>query len=249
MARRRWWRLGGMSERSRAPSTEWWASPLCGSGSRARVRPSGRAASTGIAPARGSRRSSARGAELRPRHRRRGLAEHLVPGAGEAALLALLRERALTVPLAPRQLVVDFEPVAVGIGEVHADGDRVVRDVDGDVLGLQLPEHLREVVEAGHPPGDMIQPHLSLLLQGGLVTHLEKSDVVRVVGIAGEKGGAHLLRPRMIEDVLGVETQDVRVPLVRASGVAHEDVDVVEGYGLEWHVSLSCGQDRTWQSV
>jgi hypothetical protein len=49
----------------------------------------------------------------------------------------------------------------------------------------------------------------------------------------------------MIEDVLGVETEDVRIPLMRVGGVAHVDVDVVKGYRLEGHVSLSPYQDRT----
>jgi hypothetical protein len=53
----------------------------------------------------------------------------------------------------------------------------------------------------------------------------------------------------MIEDVLGVETEDVRIPLMRAGGVAHVDVDVIEGYGLEGHISLSQYQDRAWQAL
>jgi hypothetical protein len=53
----------------------------------------------------------------------------------------------------------------------------------------------------------------------------------------------------MIEDVLGVEAENVRIPFMRAGGVAYVDVDVVEGYGLEGHVSLSQGQDRARQDL
>ena len=47
----------------------------------------------------------------------RRLAEQLVPGPGEASLVAGFRERVLLVPLAARQLVVDLEAIAVGFAE------------------------------------------------------------------------------------------------------------------------------------
>src|SRR5438445_11029169 len=83
--------------------------------------------------------------------RRRRLAQGLVPGPREPSLRAAARERALLVPLAARQLVVDLEPVAVGIREVDADGDRVVGDANGHALVTQSSINLGKVVEARHP--------------------------------------------------------------------------------------------------
>src|SRR4029453_13544862 len=93
----------------------------------------------------------------------RGRRERLIPGAGEAALGALLRERPRAVPLAAGLLVVDLEPVSVGIREIDADRDRVVGDADRDVLVLEPLVHLAEILEVRHAPGDVIQADLLLL--------------------------------------------------------------------------------------
>src|SRR5213592_2091627 len=152
--------------------------------------------------------------------RRRRLAQGLVPGPREPSLRAASGERPLLVPLAARQLVVDLEPIAVGIREVDADGNRVV-------------------VEARHPPGHVVQTHLGLLRPGGVVSNLEEGDVVRVAGVTRKEGRAQPLGAGMIERILGVEAEDLRIPSVRPLGVAHEDVDVVQGHRLIAHLSLS----------
>src|SRR5438876_8837825 len=59
-----------------------------------------------------------------------------------------------------------------------------------------------------------------------------------------EEGRSQLVRSGKGHGVLGVEPEDVRIPPVRALGVAHEDVDVVEGNGLVGHVPGSCEQIR-----
>src|SRR6185369_5178722 len=117
-------------------------------------------------------------------------AQDLVPGAGEPALLGLgrVRERPVPAPLAARQLVVDLEPVAVRIGEVHADRDGVVGDVERNAASLQPLVHLGEILEGRHSPGDVVQADLTLLGRGRVLTHLEERDVVRVAGIAGQEG-------------------------------------------------------------
>src|SRR5213596_975204 len=162
--------------------------------------------------------------------RRRRLAQGLVPGPREPSLRAASGERPLLVPLAARQLVVDLEPIAVGIREVDADGNRVVGDANGHTLVVQAPIDLREVVEARHPPGHVVQTHLGLLRPG---------DVVRVAGVTRKEGRAQPLGAGMIERILGVEAEDLRIPSVRPLGVAHEDVDVVQGHRLIAHLSLS----------
>src|SRR5439155_11010935 len=93
-------------------------------------------------------------------------------------LVAASRERAVLVPLAARQFVVDLEAVAVGVREVDADGNRVIGDANGDALVAQASIDLREVVEGLHPPGDVIQTDLALLRPGGVVADLEERDVV-----------------------------------------------------------------------
>src|SRR5262249_10570455 len=60
--------------------------------------------------------------------RLRGLAKLGVPGPGEPPLVAGLGKGPLLVPLAPWELVVDLEAVAVGIGEIHPDRHRMVGD-------------------------------------------------------------------------------------------------------------------------
>src|SRR5215813_10059994 len=89
--------------------------------------------------------------------RLRGLAELGVPGPGEAPLVAGLGKGPLLVPLAPRELVVDLEAVAVGIGEIHPDRDRMVGDPEGDPAVVQALVHLLQVIEVRHPPRDVIQ--------------------------------------------------------------------------------------------
>src|SRR5262249_6607102 len=166
--------------------------------------------------------------------------ERLVPRPGEAALVALLRERPLAVPLAARLLVVDLEAVAVGIGEVDADRDRVVGDADRDLFVLEPLVHLAEVAEVGHAPGDVVQPDLLLLGARGLVAHLEERDVVRVVRVAGEEGGPQSIGPRKHHGVLDVKAEDLRVPLEGALGVPDEDIDVIDGQRLVGHLTLPC---------
>src|SRR6266540_415087 len=181
---------------------------------------------------------------LRPCERRRRLLDDLVPRTGEATLGALFRKRLLTMPLTAGQLVVDLEPVPVGIREVDADRDGVVRDADGHVFGLQPLIHFREVFEAPHSPGHVVQAHLLLLRSQGVFAHLEEGDVMRMARVAREEGCAQLVRTRKGHGILRVEAEDVRIPLVRALGVAHEDVDVVERNGLVGHVPVSCEQNR-----
>src|SRR5437879_9472047 len=65
---------------------------------------------------------------------RRRLAKRFVPGPGEPSLVAASRERAVLVPLAARQFVIDLEAVAVGVREIDADGHRVIGDANGDGL-------------------------------------------------------------------------------------------------------------------
>src|SRR5215813_2582955 len=167
--------------------------------------------------------------------RLRGLAELCVPGPGEASLVAGLGKGPLLVPLAPRELVVDLEAVAVGIGEIHADRDRMVGDPDGHPAVVQALVHLLEVIEVRHPPRDVIQADLPLLLPLRIVPDLEQRDVVGVARVAGEKRRPHPVRAGEVEDVLRVQAQDVRIPAVRALGVADEDVDVIESNGLAGH--------------
>src|SRR2546427_10516428 len=123
--------------------------------------------------------------------RRRRLAQGLVPGPREPSLRAASGERPLLVPLAARQLVVDLEPIAVGIREVDADGNRVVGDANGHTLVVQAPIDLREVVEARHPPGHVVQTHLGLLRPGGVVSNLEEADVGRGARGTRKEGRAH----------------------------------------------------------
>jgi hypothetical protein len=66
----------------------------------------------------------------------------------------------------------------------------VIGDVDGNALGLEALVHLGEVVEALHPPGDVVQPDLTLLRRQGVLTHVEQRDVVGVTGIAGQECSA-----------------------------------------------------------
>src|SRR4029453_360830 len=158
---------------------------------------------------------------LGPSERRRSLLDHLVPRPRESALPALLRERPLAVPLAAGLLVVHLEAVAVRIRKKDADGYGLVRDGDGDVLGLQPLIHLGEVFEAPHPPRDMVQAHLLLLRPGSVLAHLEERDVVGVIRVTRQEGGPQLTRCRKGHGVLGVQPEDIRVPLVRPLGVAH----------------------------
>src|SRR2546425_3728119 len=181
---------------------------------------------------------------LPPRERRRQLLDDLVPRTREPALGALFRKRLLAVPLAAGQLVVDLEAVPVGIREVDADRDGVVRDADGNVLGLEPLIHFREILEAPHSPRDVVQAYLLLLRSRGVFAHFEEGDVVSVARVAREEGRSQLVRSGKGHGVLGVEPEDVRIPPVRALGVAHEDVDVVEGNGLVAHVPGSCEQIR-----
>src|SRR3989442_3123399 len=186
---------------------------------------------------------------LRPRERRRRLLDDLVPRTGEATLGALFRKRLLTMPLTAGQLVVGLEPVSVGIREIDTDRDGMVRDADGDLFGLQPLIHFREVFEAPHSPRHVVQAHLLLLRSQGVFTHLEEGDVMRMARVAREEGCAQLGRSRKGHGVLRVEAEDVRIPLVRALGVAHEDVDVVERNGLVGHVPVSCEQNRVSRGV
>ena len=165
----------------------------------------------------------------------RGLAELCVPGPGEPSLVARPGKGPVLIPLAPRQLVVDLEAIAVGIREIHADRDRVIGDPDPHRMVMQTLVHLLQVVEAGHPPCDVVQANLALLLPLRVLPDLEQRDVMGVVRTAGEKRRAHPVRAREVEDVLRVETQDVRVPAVRALRVPDEDVDVIESNGLAGH--------------
>src|SRR5207247_5895799 len=98
---------------------------------------------------------------------RRRLAKRFVPGPGEPSLVAASRERAVLVPLAARQFVIDLEAVAVGVREIYDDGHRVIGDANGDGLVAQSSIDLREVVERLHPPGDVVQTDLALLRPGG----------------------------------------------------------------------------------
>src|SRR6058998_1535338 len=185
---------------------------------------------------------------LRPRERRRRLLDDLVPGSGEPALRALLGERPLALPLAARLLVVDLEAVAVGIREVDADGHGVVRHADGHVLGLQPLVHLGEVLETAHAPGHVVQTHALLLGPGRVLAHLEQGDVVGMVAVARQESRPQLAGSGKRHGVLRVQPEDVRVPLVRPLGVAHEDVDVIEGNGLVGHVLSPAGRvDSEWK--
>src|SRR5262245_66292200 len=125
---------------------------------------------------------------LRPRERRRRLLDHLVPGSWEPSLRALLGERSLAVPLAARLLEVDLEAVAVGIREVDADRNGVVRHADGNVPGLQPMVHLGEVLEASHAPGHVVQSHALLLGPRRVLAHFEQGDVVGMVPVARQEG-------------------------------------------------------------
>src|SRR2546426_8902512 len=72
----------------------------------------------------------------------------------------------------------------------------MVRDADGDLFGLQPLIHFRQVFEAPHSPGHVVQAHLLLLRSQGVFTHLEEGDVVRVARVAREEGCAQLGRSR-----------------------------------------------------
>src|SRR5262245_53003982 len=214
-----------------------------------RVRMCASQAVAGQGPRRPRRTYGSTHGRLRPRERRRRLLDHLVPRPGEPALRALLRERPLAVPLAARLLVVDLEPVAVGIREVDADRHGVVRHADGYVLGLQSVVHLGEVLEASHAPGHVIQAHALLLRAGRVLTYLEQGDVMRVVAVARQEGRPKLAGCRKRHGVLGMQPEDIRVPLVRAFGVAHEDVDMIEGYRLVGHGLSPAGRIDSEASI
>src|SRR5262249_59541623 len=112
-----------------------------------------------------------------------------VPGPGEPSLVAASRERAVLVPLAARQFVVDLEAVAVGVREVDADGDRVIGDANDNALVVESSIDLRQVVEGLHPPGDVVQTDLALLRTGGVVADLEGHGLVGGALGAGEEWG------------------------------------------------------------
>src|SRR5207249_10031003 len=90
--------------------------------------------------------------------------DNLVPGPGEATLVTRARERPLPAPFAPRQLVVDLEHVPVGIREVHADRDGVVRDAERIALVLEAQVNILQFVEASHSSGNVVTPDQSILL-------------------------------------------------------------------------------------
>src|SRR5215467_14879655 len=111
----------------------------------------------------------------------------------------------------------------------------MVGDPEGDPAVVQALVHLLQVIEVRHPPRDVIQADLPLLLPLRVVPDLEQRDVVSVAWIAGEKRRPHPVRAGEVEDVLRVQAKDVRIPAVRALGVADEDVDVIESNGLAGH--------------
>src|SRR5262252_8953313 len=105
----------------------------------------------------------------------------LFPGArGKPPWSALTREHFLVQwPLVPGQLVGHFNAIAVGITEINANGDAVVRHmVNSNVLLFEALIHLLQIVQAMHHPGHVIEAHLPLLLQGSVVTHLDQRHLV-----------------------------------------------------------------------
>src|SRR5262249_48832492 len=124
------------------PRAAWW-----------RVPPSG-APSRGLAETVGSRAGSSirRGSDGSGR-----LPQPLVPRSGEAAFRAVSGKRTLLPPFTAWQLVVDLEPVAVGVREVDAERDGMVGHADVHALVQKAVVHLLQVLERRHPPRDVIQ--------------------------------------------------------------------------------------------
>ena len=79
-----------------------------------------------------------------------------------------------------RHLVIDFEAVAVGIGEIEAAlADMVDRALDLDTLALEMGVGLAQRRVARHLEGDVDQPHFAALGaprlgRGGVLRQVER---------------------------------------------------------------------------
>ena len=124
-------------------------------------------------------------------------------------------------PLTAGHLVGDLDPVAVGVPDVDTDGMAVVRHMlDLYVLLFNAEVQLLQVVEAVHIPRQVVEPHLPFLGPWGLLSHFHQGDFVGVAQVRSHEGSPSGRKP------VGVETQEVLIPIAGALRVAHEDIDV-----------------------
>src|SRR5271167_3088681 len=85
-----------------------------------------------------------------------------------------------------------------------------------------------QVVERLEPPGHVVEPDLALLLQRRIIAQLHQRDFVRLLGV-----GRHERGPTWAV-LVGVQSEQILVPLLRPLGVA--DIDV---YVLQIHRSFA----------
>ena len=136
----------------------------------------------------------------------------------------------LAVPVLARGLVVDLYAVAVGVLEVYAQRQAVVRDaLDGHVLFLQIVVEIGQVFQAAHAPRHVVQAHLPGAGAVGVLAHFHQRNLVGLVQVGRHEGGAAFL------EVIGVQSQDGFVPIAGILGVADVDVHVAQVTGCVSH--------------
>src|SRR2546428_12128306 len=124
-------------------------------------------------------------------------------------------------PLTAGHLVGDLDAVAVRVPNVDTDGMAVVRHMlDLYMLLFNAEVQLLQFVEAVHIPRHVVESHLPFLGPWSILSHFYQSDFVGVAQVRGHKRSPSGCKP------VGVETQEVFIPVTGALRVAHENIDV-----------------------
>jgi hypothetical protein len=114
------------------------------------------------------------------------------------------------------------------------------------VLLLNSEVQLLQVVDAVHIPSHMVEPHLPFLGPWSVLSHLHQGDFVGITQVRSHEGRPSRRKP------VGVETQEVLIPIAGALRVAHEDIDVSKFSRLVTHISPSSARvivcDREYHS-
>src|ERR1700737_1905792 len=173
---------------------------------------------------------------LRLRHRRPIGADFGVPRTRKTTAADLVTREDVVVgrPFGARHLVKDLDAVAVRIARIDAERDAVIRNVlDRPALRLDAVVEALEIVERLEPPSHVVEPDLALLLQRRIIAQLHQRDLVRLVGVGRHEGSP----ARAV--LIGVQPEQILVPLLRPLGVADINVDVLQIHRSLAHRALA----------
>ena len=94
--------------------------------------------------------------------------------------------------------------------------------LDGNVFVLDPLVEFGQILQAVHIPGHVVQAHLTPLRPGGVIAHLDQGDFVGIAHVGAHKGGA------AGGEAVGMQAQQVGVPIPGPLGVTHKNVDVAQ---------------------